>query len=316
MDAGVNLSFSHQIFILQGFPGVSHYRSTLILPFLFIYLISLMSNGVITYTILADKTLHIPMYIVVSLLFFTNITYTNMIMPKFLFGLIFDVNQITLPGCLIQMFFMYIAGSYESHLLVLMGLDRYVAIILPLRYHHIVTTHTLAWLLLYGLARSLFLASLIVLFALTVQFCRSNIIFNFACENMSLLNLACGDISRVQAAGLWVRILVTAMDGICIVACYLSILSSVRKTIVGREREKAWQTCGAYLLVTILVMTCALSSSLVYRISSHIALDVQNLISLINFTIPPSADPIIYGFWMTEIRNRLRKMYNKRKHGT
>ncbi|XP_069827994.1 olfactory receptor 52K1-like [Dendropsophus ebraccatus] len=311
-DEGLNSTSSVQIFILRGFPGVSHFRSSLIIPFLSIYLISSMSNGVMTYTILSDKTLHSPMYILISLLFLTNIAYTNTIMPKFLLGLIVDVNQITLPGCLVQMFVIYLAGSYESHLLVLMGLDRYVAIILPLHYHHIVSMHTVTWLLLYGFVRSFFLASLVVFFNLKVQFCRSNLIMNFACENMSLLNLACGDISKVQAVGLWARIVVTTMDGICILASYLNIVSSVRKTIVGRGRKKAWRTCSSHLLVTILTFSCGASSSVVYRMSSLVPPDVQNFISLMNFAIPSCADPIIYGLWMSEIRDRLRKMYTKR----
>ncbi|XP_073525031.1 olfactory receptor 52K1-like [Phyllobates terribilis] len=314
-DEEMNSTFSHHAFIFQGFPGISQSRIILILPFLSIYIMTVMVNGVMIYTILMEKTLHSPMYILISLLFVTNISYTNTIMPKFLLGLIFDANQISLTGCLVQMFFMYLGGCYELHLLVLMGLDRYTAIIMPLHYHHIMTKRTVAWLLFYGLLRSLCLVFLIVYFTSTVRFCRSSIIMNFVCENMSLLNLGCGDISKIQSIGLWVRMLVTAMDGTCILTSYLSILCSVRKTIVGRGREKAWMTCSTHLLVTMMTFLCGMSSSLVYRMSSHILLDVQNLISLMSFEIPSNAHPIIYGLRTKEIRNSLRKMCNRTKRG-
>ncbi|KAM4045577.1 olfactory receptor 52D1-like [Anomaloglossus baeobatrachus] len=314
-DEEMNSTYSHQDFIFQGFPGISQSRLILILPFLSMYMTTVVANGVMIITILVEKTLHSPMYILICLLFFTNISYTHTIMPKFLIGLIFDANQISLTGCLVQMFFMYLAGCYESHLLVLMGLDRYIAIIMPLHYHRIMTRRTVACLLFYGLLRSLVLVFLIVYFASTVQFCRSSIIRNFVCENMSLLNLGCGDISKVQSVGLWVRMLVTAMDGTCILTSYLSILCSVRNTIVGRGREKAWKTCSTHLIVTMMTFFCGTSSSMVYRMSPHIPIDAQNLISLMSFEIPSNAHPIIYGLQTREIRNSLRKLCNKTKHG-
>ncbi|XP_018430758.1 PREDICTED: olfactory receptor 52K1-like [Nanorana parkeri] len=266
-----------------------------------------MGNCTMAYIIWMEKTLHQPMYILISLVFSVNVSYAMTIMPKFLLGLMFGLEQITLVGCLTQMFFMYIAGTFNSNLLLLMAVDRYVAIVLPLRYHLLMTMKTLAFLVFLSSLRNFLFVSLIVGFASKVQFCGSNIILNFACENMSLLNLGCGDISGVQAVGLWVRIFLVMVDGTFVVLSYMRILHTVMKLVAGRARDKARQTCSAHLLVTMLTYFFGLSSSIIYRMGSVISNDVQNTTSLLNYVIPAAADPIIYGVKMKEIRNSLKK---------
>ncbi|XP_075053693.1 olfactory receptor 52E8-like [Mixophyes fleayi] len=314
-DLALNTSFSHTDFLLCGFPGISQSRHALVIPFLFMYMIIVVSNGVMIYSIWMEKTLHSPMYILISQLFASNISYTTTILPKFLLGLTFELNQVTLTGCFVQMFFIYLTGTSESILLVLMAFDRYVAIRMPLHYHNIVTKRTLTLLIFIGWVRSFLCASLIVIFASKVQFCRSNIILNFACENMSLLNLACGDISNVQAVGLLIRVLITLTDGTFVLVSYLIILCTVMKILIGKASEKAWQTCSTHILVAMLLFSSGMCSSLVYRMGSLISQDVQNLISLMNFVIPTSADPFIYGLRMKEIRTSLKKAFGKRNFG-
>ncbi|XP_063806658.1 olfactory receptor 52E8-like [Pseudophryne corroboree] len=310
-----NTSFSHTYFTLCGFPGIVQSRRALFLPFFSMYMILVISNGVMIYTIWLEKTLHSPMYTLIALLFAGNLSYTTAIMPRFLLELTFDLNQITLTGCLLQMFVVYLTGACQSSLLVLMALDRYVAVIMPLRYHRIVTKRALVLLVLIGWTRSLLLISPIILVASEVQFCRSNIIFSFACEYMSLLNLACGDTTKVQVVGLWPRVLITVIDGTIILVSYVKVLSAVRMVLDGRASDKAWQTCSTQLLVGVLMTVSGMCTSIVYRLSSLVSYDVQNLVSLINFVIPSSADPIIYGLKMREIRNSLKKIYGRRHCG-
>ncbi|XP_073473795.1 olfactory receptor 52E8-like [Aquarana catesbeiana] len=306
-DQASNSSFSHTDFCLHGFPGISQSRQLFAIPIFFIAILILTGNFTMAYVIWTEKTLRLPMYILISLVFYWNISYAMTFMPKFLLGLMFELEQITLAECLTQMFFLYMAGTFSSNLLHLMAVDRYVAIVLPLHYHLIMTEKTLALLLFLSLVRSFLLVSLIVGFASKVQFCGSNIILNFACENMSLLNLGCGDMSGVQAVGLWVRILLTAIDGTFIVISYLRIFYTVMNLVEGKARDKARQTCSAHLLVAVVTYSSGLSSSIIYRMAHVISSDVQNTMSLLNYVIPAAADPIIYGAKMRAIRNSLKK---------
>ncbi|XP_068121790.1 olfactory receptor 52L1-like [Hyperolius riggenbachi] len=306
-----NVSFSHTKFHLHGFPGVLQYRYLIAIPLVFTYSVIFIGNGTIMYVICMKKALHSPMYILILLLCSQNLVHAMAFMPKFLLALVLEMDQVTLVGCLTQMFFMYVAGIYESNILLLMSLDRFVAIMIPLHYHHIISTKTLTLFILLGLLRSFLLASVIIGFASGVQFCGSNIILNFSCENMSLLSLGCGDLTTVHAVGLWVRILLTGFDATIISISYFTILHTIMKLVVGKAREKAWQTCSAHLLAAMLTYVSGVSCSIVYRIGSAILIDVQNMVSLISYAVPGVGDPFIYGIKMKEIRDTLRKTFTR-----
>ncbi|CAH2322860.1 olfactory receptor 52Z1-like [Pelobates cultripes] len=306
-----NTSFSYTEFLLLGFPEIYEFRHLLVIPFLLIYIVTLLGNSLVSYAIWVDNTLHSPMYVLISTLLVSNISYTTTVMPKFLLSIAFQLNQITLSGCLNQMFFIYAVGICESNILLLMALDRYVAICKPLRYHNIVTNRLLVQLFIIGLFRSTFLGLLLVFFASTIEFCRSNIILNFSCENMSVLSLGCGDISKIQLVGLVVRIIIVFPDGSLVLVSYLSILYTLMKSNVGQSWGKAWKTCSTHLIVTMLTHSCGLVSSIIYRVNNSLSLNGQNLVSLVNFLIPATMDPVIYGFRMTEIKRSLTARVQK-----
>ncbi|KAM4697320.1 LOW QUALITY PROTEIN: olfactory receptor 52E8-like [Discoglossus pictus] len=304
-------SFSHSEFILLGFPGFSRNRQVLVVPFLLIYTVILTGNSLIIYRIWVEKSLHSPMYSLISLLFVVNISNTTAIMPKFMFGLLFSANQISL-GCLLQMFTIYFMATFESSVVLLMAFDRYIAICRPLRYHDIMTKRLLVQLSFIGMARSSFLVSPLVILASRVQFCRSNIILNFACENMGLLNLGCGDVSKVHVVGLAVRILITVLDVGLLLVSYSNILYTAMKVVTGRDRHKALHTCSTHLLVAIILYLSALSSSIVYRMQMSISNDLENLFSAIYLIVPATLNPFIYGFRVKEIRRCLLKSWQKK----
>ncbi|XP_077155425.1 olfactory receptor 52Z1P-like [Ranitomeya variabilis] len=305
--------FSHTEFLILGFSDLSEHRSLLIVPFLFVYMVILAGNCLILFRIWVEKTLHSPMYTLISVLFAVNVSCTTAIMPPFLLSLAASVFQISLGGCLVQMFFIYLTVILESAVVVFMALDRYVAICKPLRYHNIMTTRFLLQLLAIGLLRSALLVCPIVISVSKVQFCGSNIIRSFACENMVLLNLGCGDVSKVHITGLAVRIYVSGFDGILILISYLNILRTAMRIIRGPALNKALHTCSTHLIVAMLIYTSGFLSSIAYRIGDAIPVNMQNLISAIYFLFPAMVNPIIYGLRVKEIRNCLMKIYMRKK---
>uniref|UniRef100_A0A803JS86 Olfactory receptor n=1 Tax=Xenopus tropicalis TaxID=8364 RepID=A0A803JS86_XENTR len=345
MEPGISnqsFIFSYTDFTLLGFPGISRWRPLLAIPFFSVYLVILSGNSLIIHLIYTEKTLHSPMYLLISVLFAINITVSTAILPKFLLDLLFRLNQVSLTGCLLQMFSIYFMSVCESGVMLLMSLDRYVAICRPLRYHNIMTKRFLLSLTFIVIIRSFILVCPFVLFTSMVQFCRSNIILNFTCENMALLSLGCGDTTKPQIAGLIVRIIVTALDGSLFFLSYSTILYTAMKTVDNKSRHKALNTCGTHLLVTMQVYVSGLVSSLIARgkalhkalhtCSTHlivvvlnsscgliaailyrmpISVDVQNLFSAIYYLFPATIHPIIYGYRMKEIR---RCLVNGKRH--
>uniref|UniRef100_A0A1B8Y4N4 Olfactory receptor n=1 Tax=Xenopus tropicalis TaxID=8364 RepID=A0A1B8Y4N4_XENTR len=308
MEPGISnqsFIFSYTDFTLLGFPGISRWRPLLAIPFFSVYLVILSGNSLIIHLIYTEKTLHSPMYLLISVLFAINITVSTAILPKFLLDLLFRLNQVSLTGCLLQMFSIYFMSVCESGVMLLMSLDRYVAICRPLRYHNIMTKRFLLSLTFIVIIRSFILVCPFVLFTSMVQFCRSNIILNFTCENMALLSLGCGDTTKPQIAGLIVRIIVTALDGSLFFLSYSTILYTAMKTVDNKSRHKALNTCGTHLLVTMQVYVSGLVSSLVYRMEATVSMDVKNLFSALYLIIQGALNPLIYGLRVTKIRKGL-----------
>ncbi|KAM9319653.1 LOW QUALITY PROTEIN: olfactory receptor 52K1-like [Gastrophryne carolinensis] len=273
--------------------------------------IILTGNLLIIYEVYVQPSLHYPMYYLMSLLFIINISSTTSVLPKLLLGLAFDMNQVTLAA---QMFYIFMA-IFKSGVILMFALNRFVAICRPLYYNRIMTKHLLLELTFFGLARGLCLTLTIVIQTFRAQFCKSNIILNFVCGNMGFLSLACGDISTQQAVGLMARVLVSIIDGGLLLMSYLSILYTAMKIVAGKARHKALHTCGMHLMVAMLIYACALMSSIVYRIKTHISYDIQNLFNAIYLMFPASLNPFIYGLGVKEIRKCLSRTWKRKNMG-
>ncbi|KAM9319704.1 uncharacterized protein PAF06_004111 [Gastrophryne carolinensis] len=307
------LTFSHTTFILFGFPEFTESRALLLIPFLIVYVAILLGNLLIIYRIWVEKSLQSPMYALIALLFFVNISCTNTVMPPFLLSLAFTEYRISLGSCLGQMFFIYLSVASESTVILLMALDRYAAICRPLHYHTLMTRPHLGQLVLLCLVRNIILVCPVIISVSSVRFCDSNVIHSFACENMVLLNLGCGDISRMHLIGLVIRIIISALDGSIFVISYLYILHSAMKITKGEALKKALHTCSTHLIVVILIYICGFSSSIVYRMGETIPIYTQNLVSAIYFLFPATVNPFIYGIRVTEIRICLVRAYGRKK---
>ncbi|XP_044133620.1 olfactory receptor 52Z1-like [Bufo gargarizans] len=293
-------SFSHTEFIMRGFPGVSESRGFLAIPFFSVYGLILGGNVMIMYRIWVEKSLQAPMYHLIFLLFASNISSTTAIVPGTLMALLCGMDRVSLGGCLFQMFFVYTMVIFESNVLLLMALDRYMAICRPLRYHEIMTSRLLLLLSTLGLFESGLLAFSIIMVAFRVEYCFSNLILDFVCENMVLLKLGCGKIHNIQMLGLMIRIMVTSMDITLLLVSYSRILYTAMNIVTGRARHKTLHPCGTHLCVVIINYSCGLLLSIAYRMP--ISTDFQNLTSAIYYLFPATIHPLIYGYRVKEIR--------------
>ncbi|XP_029457653.1 olfactory receptor 52K1-like [Rhinatrema bivittatum] len=271
----------------------------------------MLGNSLMIYVIWREESLHSPMYVLMSALCTVHICNLTTIIPRMLLGLIFNLNLISLPACLIQMFIIYCGVTLESSILVVMALDRYVAICKPLRYADIMNKTLLTQLALAALVRGGCIVFPIVFLACQVWFCRSNVIWHFACENMALLLLACSDISKSNIVGILLRTLVVLVDISLILVSYVQILHAAMKISSGSILHKALHTCGTQLLIIFLGYFCSLVSSVVYRAGKSVSQDVHNLFSAVYFILPATVDPIIYGLRVKEIRQCIKKLLRR-----
>ncbi|OCT55771.1 hypothetical protein XELAEV_18004103mg [Xenopus laevis] len=288
-------SFSHTQFILLAFPGVSSHRHLLFIPFFSTYVVILTCNSLVIYKIWMEKILHTPMYSLIALLLWVNIICTTTVLPKMVLVLL-GLNQISLVECLVQMFSLYSTVMLKSVMLLLMALDRYVAICKPLRYHNIITKRFLAQLLALGLTRNCIFVLPIVILSSKVQFCKSNVIWHYSCGDFMLLSLGT---------------IITVGDINIFIVSYIKVLHTAMQLAVGQARRTALHTCTTHLLVAIPIYSFGLVSSIVNKIEASISYDIRNLFSALYILLPAFVNPIIYGFRVKEIKGSLMKPWNK-----
>ncbi|XP_003420157.2 olfactory receptor 52K1-like [Loxodonta africana] len=302
---------SYTSFLLLGFPGLQESHAFLVLPFLSLYLLIVSANALIIHTVATQQSLHQPMYTLIALLLAVNVCAATTVVPTMLFSFSTHFNRISLPRCLFQMFCIYFLIVFDCNILLVMALDRYVAICNPLRYPEIITTPLLTGLVGVAAARSTCIVAPVVGLASRVHFCRSDVIHHFACEHMALMKLSCGDISLNKTVGLTVRIFNRVLDMVLLGASYSRIIHAAFRISSGGARSKALNTCSSHLLVIFTVYSSTMSSSIVYRVAHTASQDVHNLLSAFYLLLPCLVNPVIYGVRTKEIRQHLGTLFQR-----
>ncbi|XP_007527604.1 olfactory receptor 52K1-like [Erinaceus europaeus] len=308
-NASSNASYTS--FLLVGFPGLREARALLVLPFLGLYLVIVSANALVIHTVAVQRSLQQPMYLLIALLLAVNICTATTVIPAMLFSFSAHFNRISLACCLIQMFCIYFLIVFDCNILLVMALDRFVAICYPLRYPEIVTGQLLTGLVGLAAARSTCIVAPVVGLASRVRFCRSDVIQHFACEHMALMKLSCGDVSLNKRVGLAVRVFNRVLDMLWLGASYSRIIHAAFRISSGGARSKALNTCGSHLLVIFTVYSSTMSSSIVYRVARTASQDVHNLLSAFYLLLPCLVNPIIYGARTKEIRQHLAALFHR-----
>ncbi|KAK6486445.1 olfactory receptor 52E4-like [Huso huso] len=304
---------SYTDFILIGFPGFSEYKPYIYIPFFLMFLVAVVGNSVIIFVIKTQTSLHSPMYFLIFAIAIMDLSAPITFVPNMFLNLVLNLNGISLGGCLVQMFFVHLISSFESTILLVMALDRYVAICNPLRYNDYMNSSTFYKLSVAFLIRNGLLVSLIIILASTLSFCFSNVIEHFYCEHMALVGLACGETAKNSIMGLLAIFCIPVIDLLCICYSYINIFCAVLKSASGKARQKAVHTCGTHLIVIFVSYLLALCSYLAYRIRNSMSPDVHILTSLLCILFPCCFNPIIYGVRTKEIREHILKMVKGKK---
>ncbi|XP_047450608.1 olfactory receptor 52K1-like [Mugil cephalus] len=301
---------SHQHFILNGFHELGALRPLLFIPFSIMFVVSLLSNCLLLYIIVSQRSLHSPMYVLIGSLACIDLSLPLFFVPNMLLSFLFGWRGISLTGCLLQMYFIHFVGCFQSTLLLWMALDRYFAICTPLYYHQRMSAPRFLKFVVPLVIRNVLMNTGIVSLAGTLSFC-TNVINHCLCEHMALVELACGSITINNLLGLLTVFLIPVFDVIFIFGSYVVIFSSVRKS--GQSGVKALHTCVTHVVVISVCLTLALIALLSYRIRNNLPAAVRVFFSTMYLLFPSCFNPIIYGIRTTEIRQHILKMLDRLK---
>ncbi|XP_062873430.1 olfactory receptor 52K2-like [Trichomycterus rosablanca] len=295
-------STSFTTFNMNGFHELGGWRSILSIPYLLMFLLSITLNSMLIYLIISKRTLHSPMCVLIGLMAFADLSIPIFCVPNMLFSLLFNWNEISLVGCLIQMFFIHCFGSFQSTILLWMALDRFFAICRPLNYHKYMGMPNFLKFIIFPVIRNVLIITTMIYWAGKLSYCSTNVIDHSFCEHMALVQLACGDTSINNIIGLMAAFLTLTADCILITVSYVVILVSILKS--GRASLKAFNTCITHIIVMVVTLVFALTAFMSYRIKNNLSSPNRIFLSTMYILFPSCFNPIIYGVRTKEIREQ------------
>ncbi|XP_069495707.1 olfactory receptor 52K1-like [Ambystoma mexicanum] len=303
--------FTPSSLVLVGIPGLEAYHIWFAAPLLFMYIVTLVGNCFLLLSVKTLRSLHKPMYLLISLLSFSDMVLSSSILPKML--AIFWLNdvEISFAACLIQMFLINVFAAVESGILTAMAIDRYIAVCHPLRYSTIITNSLIPKIAAVCLSRAVIAVLPEPLLAIRVPFCSRSIVHSF-CEHIAVVKLSCTNISLNSAYGVGVTLAVGAMDLPSIFVSYFLILRAVLN-LPHKDRFKAFSTCISHICVMSLFYIPILFSLSLHRLNTNIPPYVHIIVVNAYLLLPPVANPLIYGARMAEIRHGVLQLFQKEK---
>nr|XP_006110296.1 olfactory receptor 52N4-like [Pelodiscus sinensis] len=289
-------------FILTGIPGLEDAHVWISIPISIFYIITLLGNFTVLFVVGKEQTLHKPMFLLLCMLALTDIGVSTSIVPKALCIFWFKLKDISVDGCLTQMFFFHVVSIMHSAILVTMAFDRYVAICNPLRYTTILSNARIAKLGLVGLVRAVLFILPLPFLLRRLPFCASRIIPHTYCDHMAVAKMLCGDITVNKIYGLLMAFAVMGFDLTLIALSYGLILRAVLRISSKKAHQKALNTCTAHICVIMMAYPI-----MTHRFGQGIAPHVHIILASLYFLLPPMLNPIVYGVKNKELRDKVGK---------
>uniref|UniRef100_A0A8C7XEB7 Odorant receptor, family 71, subfamily AQ, member 2 n=1 Tax=Oryzias sinensis TaxID=183150 RepID=A0A8C7XEB7_9TELE len=268
-----------------------------------IYLFGMSCNLTLLTLIILKKNLHKPMYFILFSLPLNDLIGITAMMPKVLSDIVTETNDVYYPLCVLQAFLLHMYGGAILFILAAMSFDRYVAICMPLRYSSIMTLRMVIGIvtLVWGLDFVLIL----LLFSLQARLPRCTaLIRNVFCDNPSLLKLTCVNTAVQNITGLFNTAVIQAISISIQVYSYVKILITCLATRTSEAKTKAVHTCVAQLVILVIFEVVGTFTILSHRFKD-VSADLQKIMGMLIFLVPPLLNPLVYGLYTSEIRNTL-----------
>uniref|UniRef100_A0A674JIG1 Olfactory receptor n=1 Tax=Terrapene triunguis TaxID=2587831 RepID=A0A674JIG1_9SAUR len=314
MSAINDTKFKFKVFLLTGIPGQEHIHNLWIsLPFCLMYVISILGNSVILFIIKTDPnpSLHEPMYIFLSMLAVTDLGLLIATIPTILGIFLFNSRKISFDACFAQLFFIQSLQCIESSVLLLMALDRFIAIRDPLRYVSILTLPRIGKMGLVCVLRGAVVILPFPLLLKRYQYCRANVLSHAYCLQQEVMTTACADITVNNIYGLFTTVLTVGLDWLLIFLSYVMILKTVLSIASYKEFLRALNTCVAHLCAVLLFYTPEFSLTLIHRFGKGSSPLLQIVLGYVYLLVPPLINPIVYSVKSKHLRSRIIRVLVK-----
>ncbi|XP_070762038.1 olfactory receptor 52B2-like [Enoplosus armatus] len=267
------------------------------------YMIILFCNLILILTIVLNKSLHQPMYLILLNLPINDLIGSSALFPQVIKELLTNSRTMQYSACVAQAFFIHIYAGGTVFILSAMAYDRYIAICCPLKYNTVMTNAHIMRIITVVWMSSLVIISLLFFLLLRLPRCRSELTHPY-CDNPSLLSLVCADTTINNIYGLFIVALSQVIANGTILYTYLQILVACFRSKRSDTKAKALQTCATHLIVFLLLECLGLFTIISYRMR-NISPHLRRFIGVSTLIFPPTLNPIIYGLKTKEIREKV-----------
>ncbi|XP_035580288.1 olfactory receptor 7A17-like [Zalophus californianus] len=293
-------------FLLLGLSEEPELQPIIFGLFLCMYLIIVLGNLLIILAVSSDSHLHTSMYFFLTSLSFTDICFTSTTIPKMLWNIQTQSQVITYAGCLTQMYFFILFGSWDDFLLTVMAYDRFVAICHPLHYTVIMNPRLCGLLVLVSWVISVLNSLLQSLTVLQLSFRTKVEIPHFFCELNQVVGQACSDTFLNDMVMYFGIVLLGGAPLAGILYSYSKIVSSIRRISSAQGKYKAFSTCASHLSIVSLFYCTILG---VYLSSAAPQSSHSSAVASVMYTVvTPMLNPFIYTLRNRDIKRALKRI--------
>ncbi|XP_022363457.1 putative olfactory receptor 5AK3 [Enhydra lutris kenyoni] len=296
-------------FILLGFAGQHKSWHILFIVFLVICLATLVGNMGMILLIKIDSCLHTPMYFFLQHLAFVDLCYTSAITPKMLQNFVETEQSISFTGCMVQLLVYGAFATIDCYILAAMAVDRYVAICNPLRYPTVMSQAVCLQLLVGSYFLGFLNASVNTSFTFSLNFCKSNKVNHFFCDEPPLLALSCSNIDfNIMLLTIFVafNLMFTVL---VVIFSYIYILAAILKISTVAGRKKDFSICASHLTAVIIFY-----GTLSYMYLHHGTKESQEqekMASVFYGIVIPMLNPLIYSLRNQDVKEALKGIRKK-----
>ncbi|XP_075052832.1 olfactory receptor 6B1-like [Mixophyes fleayi] len=297
-------------FVLLGFPGLSgKFHVVVSLTFFLIYIISLFSNGIVIGLIIQREHLHQPMYVIIGNLALSDLIFDTLTLPKIIAKYWFGDGSLSFSACFFQMFVVHNLGSLDSFIIMLMAIDRFVAICKPLHYCSIITNKVVSvfcltfWLLASAIGLG------IAVMGACLPYCGPNKVKNCFCSLTPVSVLSCVDSLATRRTVFTIAMVVHVFPLSYIIFSYIIIIWKIRLMSHSGNWQNFFYTVTTHWFVIFLYYVPRLGVYIYNQFQLISNADINVLLICIYTFVPHFISPIIYCLRTKEIKQSLRKIF-------
>ncbi|XP_070319290.1 olfactory receptor 4C46-like [Odocoileus virginianus] len=294
-------------FILLGLTQNPKMQKIIFAVILVVYFVSMVGNVLTLVTITTSSLLVCSMYFFLAHLSFIDVCYSCVNTPTLIVDLLREKKTSSFNECMTQIFGEHLFAGADIILLTTMAYDCYVAICKALHYTTLMTWQ-MCWLLVGVAWTGGFLHSTIqILFIFRLPFCGPNVIYHFMCDLNPLLELSCTD---THTLGL----LVAANSGFICLLIFLLLISSYTVILLSLRTwsletwQKALSTCVSHIMVILLFFV----PSIFVYMRPAATFPIDKGVDVLYTVIAPMLNPLIYTLRNDQIKNAIRKLFNRK----